>query len=970
MVSFRTTSKLRLLAAAAPLGLLALATPAQAQDTTASPAPAADDQTADNSPDIVVTGTLFRRTDSETPSPVSTLTAATMEQRGLTTIADAITTISAGNGGSVPQGFQNAFASGAQGVSLRGLTTNSTLILFDGLRPAYYPLADDGQRSFADLNTIPSAVVERVEVLRDGASSTYGADAVGGVVNVIMKKEITGLQGRVEAGTSQRGDGGGQRVQLTAGYGKLSEQGFNIYLSGEYQHSAPIWARDRGFPLNTNNLSRIDAGGGFTGANGDVNFLPPNVANASSATVAVVRPANQLTPGDILSGVAISGGQYQILGRTDCGQGLTTRTTSLGQWCEEDQVNKYVQLMPDQTRFGGTGRLTVNVGSNAQAYLAGTFYESIIFQRRTPSSLRSNNPVLTYGLVLPARLSNGSLNPQDPYAAAGQAAMIFYSFGDIPATLKNTSKTYRIASGIDGKFGGDDSWSYSLRGSYMRTNLTQDRTGSINLAGLTKAINDGTYNFIDPSANSQAIRDQISPKQQSKAHSELGEVQAIVTHDLFQLPGGPLSVGVGGEFRYENIFDPTPNPGNQFLTINAFSAIGHRYITSAFYEVQAPVVDMLELNASGRYDHYSIGFNHFSPKFGFKFKPIKQLAIRGTYSEGFRAPSVPEISGSVVGFVTYQPDATVQAAHGNNAYVLPSALGLNSAGNPNLKPETSRSFTFGGVFEPTRWLSFTVDYYNIKKSNVIYSPADSSFADLYLGDGTTAGTLPSGITVTLSPKDPDHPNLLATPLFVNASYQNGQSLKTSGIDAQLQAKFNLGGGIKWTTNLEGTEILEYKQVNADGSVYDYLGTLGSYNITSASGTPRWRATWQNTLEAGPVALSLTGYYTSGYKGWAADYKGVGSCKLTPENSVKYNAEGTTRTIGTGLQCTVKHVLTFDLNANVKINDQFTFYMNVANLFDVKAPFDPNTYGGNNYNPAWGASGAIGRYFKAGATFKF
>jgi len=976
MVSFRTTSKLRLLAAAAPLGLLALATPAQAQDTPASPAPAptaaGNDQTADSSaPDIVVTGTLFRRTDSETPSPVSVLTAATLEQRGLTTIADAISTISAGNGGSVPQGFQNAFASGAQGVSLRGLTVNSTLILFDGLRPAYYPLADDGQRSFADLNTIPSAVVERIEVLRDGASSTYGADAVGGVVNVIMKKEITGLQGRVEAGTSQRGDGGGQRVQLTAGYGKLSEQGFNVYLSGEYQHSAPIWARDRGFPLNTNNLSRIDAGGGFTGANGDVDFLPPSVSRVDSSTVAVVRPANQVTPGNILSGVAVSGGRYQILGRTDCGDGLTTRTNSAGQYCEEDQVNKYAQLMPDQTRFGGTGRLTVNVGSNAQAYLAGTYYESIIFQKRAPNSLRSNNPVFTYGLVLPARLSNGALNPQDPYAAAGQAAMIFYSFGDIPVTLKNTSKTYRIASGIDGKFG-DGSWNYTLSGSYMRTSLTQDRTGFINLAGLTKAINEGTYNFINPSSNSQAIRDQISPNQQSKAHSELGEIQGIVTHDVFQLPGGPLSVGVGGEFRYENIYDPTPNPGNQFLTINAFAAIGHRYITSAFYEVQAPVVDMLELNASGRYDHYSVGFNHFSPKFGFKFKPIKQLAIRGTYSEGFRAPSVPETSGNVVGFVTYTPNATVSAAHGNNAYVLPYSLGLNSVGNPNLKPETSRSFTVGGVFQPTRWISFTVDYYNIKKSNVIYSPADSTFATLYLGNGVTAGTLPSGIGVTLNPVDPEHPGLLATPLFVNGSYQNGQSLKTSGIDAQLQATVNLGGDLKWTTNLEGTEILEYKQVNADGKVYDYLGTLGSYNVTSASGTPRWRATWQNTLEAGPYALSLTGYYTSGYKGWAADYNGVGSCGAgaTSESSVQYNADGTARTLGSALQCTVKHILTFDLNANVKINDQFTFYMNVANLFDVKAPFDPNTYGGNNYNPAWGASGMIGRYFKAGATFKF
>ena len=974
MISAKTSLKNRLLLSAAPLAAMAsLAAPAFAQDQSA-PATLPSDPAAEQAPqDIVVTGTLFRRTDTETPSPVSVITAQQLDQRGLTTIADAINTISAGNGGSIPQGFGNAFASGAQGVSLRGLSTNSTLILFDGLRPAYYPLADDGQRSFADLNTIPGAIVDHIETVRDGASSLYGADAVAGVVNIITKKEITGIHGRVEGGVSSRRDSGGQRVQLTAGYGKLDEQGFNVYLSGEYQHQDALFARDREFPYNTNNLSSITRPNGFTGANGNVNYLPPSTTGASSATVAVVRPANQITPGNILSGVAIAGGQYQILGRTDCGAGLTTHVNTAGSYCEEDQINKYSQLMPDQTRMGLTGHLTVNVGDNAQAYLIGTYYQSTIFQTRTPSSLRSNNPIYTYGLVLPAQLANGALNPQNPYAAGGQAAMLFYSFGDIRSTLKNVSDTYRVASGIDGKFG-DGAWSYSVKGTYMRTNLTQYRTGNINLAGLTSAINNGTYNFINPSANSQAVRDQISPKQQSSAHSEVAEVQGIVTHSFFDLPGGPLDVGVGGEFRYENIFDPTPNPGNQFLTINAFSAIGHRYITSGFFEVNAPVLKELELNASGRYDHYSIGFNHFSPKFGAKFTPIKQFAIRGTYSEGFRAPSVPETSGNVVGFTNYTPPAAVAALHGNNSYTLPYSVGLNSVGNPNLKPETSRSFTGGVVVQPTPWLSLTVDYYNIKKKNVIYQTADTSFANIYMGNGVTAGTLPAGITVTPNAADPEHPNLLPTPLFINGQYANGQSLKTSGIDAQIQATFDVTPGIKFTTNLEGTEILEYKQILQDGTVYDYLGTLGSYSVTSASGTPRWRATWQNTLDAGKFSLTSTTYFTSGYKGWAADYNGVGSCAAngTPENSVKYNAAGTqatTRQLGDALQCTVKHFLSFDLNATVRVNDKFSFYGIVQNLFDAHAPFDPNTYGGNNYNPAWAASGIIGRYFKVGAKFE-
>lgn len=965
--------KTRLLAGAASAALTLAAAPAFAQDaapaiSTASQSGVSDQQ-SQGGDDIVVTGTLFRRTNTETPSPVSVITAANIEARGLNTTADVIQSISAGNGGSVPQGFANAFASGAQGVSLRGLSTNSTLVLFDGLRPAYYPLADDGQRSFVDLNTIPGAIVERVETLRDGASSTYGADAVGGVVNVILKKEIRGVSGGVEGGISERGDAGQQRARLTAGYGSLAEQGFNVYISGEYQHQNALFANQREFPYNTKNLSSIQTGGGYTGANGNTNFLAPNTATSSSTTAAVVRPATY-TPGDILSGVAVPGGQYQVLQQGGCAgaaQPNIAHSNANGQYCEQDLVNQYGQILPDQTRFGGTVHVTANVGSNAQAYLAGTFYESIIFQQRTPSTLRSNNPAYTYGLVLPATLSNGALNPQNPYAATGQGAMIFYRFGDIASTLKNTSQTYRIAGGIDGKFGTDGGWGYTLHGTYMRTNLTQDRTGNINLAGLTDAINTGAYNFVDPTANSAAVRSQIAPNQQSKAHSETAEVQGVLTHSFFNLPGGPLNVGVGGEFRYENIYDPNPNPGGQFLDINSFSAVGHRYVTSAFFEVNAPVVKQLEVNVSGRYDHYSTGFDHFSPKVGAKFTPFRQLAIRGTYSEGFRAPSIPETSGNVIGFVNYTPPAATQAAHGGNSYVGTYSLGLNSVGNPNLKPETSRSFTAGAVLQPAPWISLTVDYYNIHKKDLIFNPADSTYANAYLN----GGTLPAGITITPNAVDPAYPGLRPTPAFVNAAYINGQSLQTSGIDGQISASIPLGHGIKLTSALEGTLVLEYKVNTGINGVYDYLGTLGPYNTTSASGTPRWRANWQNTLEAGPYSLTATTYFTSGYKGYAADYNGVGSCgaNATPASTYLYNGD-LSRTAGGALQCTVKHFLSVDLNGSVKVNDKFTFYVIVQNAFDAKAPFDPNTYGGNNYNPAWAASGVIGRAFKAGANFKF
>ena len=201
--------------------------------------------------EIIITGSLLPRTSRETPSPVTVLSAETLAQRGINTVSEAVQRISANNAGTIQAGWNTGFnfASGAKAPSLRGLTVQDTVSLFDGLRMAVYPLADDGQRNFVDLNTIPNAIIDRIEILRDGASSTYGADAIAGVVNIITKKEIQGLHANVSYGISQRGDGKEPHVDLTYGFGDLASQGFNIYVSGEYQKTGAIFAKDRALPV-------------------------------------------------------------------------------------------------------------------------------------------------------------------------------------------------------------------------------------------------------------------------------------------------------------------------------------------------------------------------------------------------------------------------------------------------------------------------------------------------------------------------------------------------------------------------------------------------------------------------------------------------------------------------------------------------------------------------------------------------
>jgi len=951
--------------------------PAFAQDTSAptpTVAPAApvpqDDQSA-SAGDIVVTGTLFR-SNRDTVSPITTLSNENLEKAGITNVADAIRSISADNSGSIPSAFANGFGSGGAGVSLRGLTVNSTLVLIDGIRTTSYPYADDGQRSFVDLNSIQKSNIDRIEVLKDGASSTYGADAIGGVVNIITRKEIKGFEGTAEGGISERGDGGEQRLTLTYGYGDLSTQGFNIYLTGEYEHDEMISAANRKFPYNTADLSSIGGINGNVGADG-------GFGTRLGTTSAVVRPAMQAVPGDIFSGQFLVDGDgnplpTRILSSGGCAtNGLTIQhSDATGDYCEENQI-PYGTLQPEQTRYGATAHLTANVGSNAQAYLTGTYYHSRVYSEAAPFSVRQRNPINTTNLVLPAILANGQVNPNNPYAVAGCTegvdcidAQLSFAFPQLIQRATTENDVYRVAGGISGKFG--DGWSYSVDATYARSDLKGTNAGYINIAGLTSAVLNGTYNFVDPSATPQSVIDAISPNAITSAKSELYMIQGNLTKELFQLPGGPLQVGVGGSIRRETLDNPNANANNAFLGLNAVTASGKRTIYSAYFEVDAPVVKAFDLNLSGRYDHYSDGFSNFSPKAGFKFRPIPQLMIRGTYSRGFRAPSFAESqNGAVIGYTSATPPCSAIIAHGGvatpdgctggNAYVSPYSIGFNSASNPNLKPEKSRSFTGGVVIEPTRWLSFTADYYNIRKTDVISGGPLSGQALAAYYAGTA---IPAGYTFVLDDPDPQFPNAIRKVLIVNSPYANAASLETSGVDVSLEARIPLGGA-KLTSRLEGTEIFYYRFDGGDGNVLDYVGTQAPYILSSGAGTPRWRANWQNSIEVGKFTLTGTAYYVSGYKTIATDQNGPTATTCADQ---LYNPGETF--------CHTKGFFDLDLVAQFKVNDKFTFYVNAINVLDASAPLNPANYAGAaaNYNPTWTQTGIVGRFFRAGANFKF
>lgn len=1003
--------------------------------------------------DIVVTGSLFRT--AETPSPVQSITAANLESRGINTVTEAIQRLSANGAGTLPNSFSanGAFASGASAPSLRGLSTSSTLVLFDGLRMAYYPLADDGTRNFVDLNSVPNAIIERIDVLKDGASSTYGADAVAGVVNVITKKQITGLRVNASAGVSEKGDAAEQRFDATLGYGDLTENRFNFYVSGEYQRNEALFNRDRGYPYNTSDLSRLCAPsvGVFnqtTGAtvvapgtltcrtNGVVNGtqFDGSYAGVGTTTVPVVRPytaANGL----------ITGSRYQLLNPgAGCGNlptvtltaaqaassaGLTGALTN----CAQDTRFLYGVISPEIERVGASARLTVKLGDLTEAYLQGNFYQSDVFYTGTPAAIRFASPnggatingalPTSANIALPvyvcplngqnatyvnsvptapgcvAGAAGAQLNPNNPFAAAGQTARILTLVDGIPLSNERLSRSYRAAGGLKGSFG--DGFDYSLEGIYSRVDLKATYNGYVNLQNLFNVVADGSYNFVNQSANSQATRDYLAPQRVVNSRSELAQVQGTVSKNFFEMPGGPLGVAVGGAYRWEEIFAPSANPANarnpyDTVNINRFGTSGSRNVKSAFFEVNAPIFDQFLINASGRYDKYSSGQDNFSPKVGAKFTPIRQLSLVGTYSRGFRIPSFAESFGlPTTGFITQTPPTSYQNACANVApagspVARPTyctaqySVGLTSVGNPDLQPEKSRNITAGVILNPVRNVSLRVDYYNIRKTNLITGADYSPQIAAYYASNGNVNTLTPGIDL-VTVDQVGFANLPAGqapfPLLNTIQYGfiNADSAKSEGVDFSLETSYNLTPGIRWTSSLEANYVIELSQT-INGTKQIYQDSLGPYQVTSASGTPQWRGSWQNTFDFDAFSISGTAYYSAGYSGGASDDGNLPdgqTCYTNGINGSLVNAGGAFalyRDGNTVVACRTKRFIYGDVTAAVKVNDQFTMYVNVLNITNEKAPYDPNTYGASNYNPAWGNSGIIGRFFRVGVRAKY
>lgn len=722
-------NKLNASVAFAAMGLALVATPAFADQAAT---PTADAPAPDAKDTIIVTGSISRNPAAKSASPLVSVSADDLSKRGLNNVSDAVMSMPAANAGSINNswGALGGFATGASAVSLRGFNDGYTLTLFNGLRMAYYPLADDGYRNIVDLNTIPDSLVERIDTLLDGASSTYGSDAIAGVVNVVIKKEIEGLHLNMSAGTSQKGDDGEQRFDVTYGKGKLSRDGYNFYVNFEYQKNDALFLNQRGYPYNSadrsqlcgastvnpgtttcgNNgiLNGIQAGGGYNGFQAtQIGFAAPATYNAATATATTLGSFQALNPAAGCGGFASQTLTAAQLSSTIAkGNAFPTAPSTV---CQEDLQKQYSQIEPDIRRIGGNFRFTKDFGK-AQAYVMFNFLATRTEQQGNPENFDNQtayagsgtgaSQVTVANIYLPVYVcsqgvgsvdangnltasgcnaSNGKLNPNNPFAASGQQAQL-YELNGQPTTEVTNAYSYRIAGGISGEFG--SGWNYNLEGTTSWIDLDTGQYNYINLQGLLNAVAQGTYNFADQNANSAAQQEGIAPPNLVKNSSRLTQIMGTLNHDLITLPGGAANLAVGASYRFEGINAPSPNgpnaadPYDRYYTINSFSVDGTRRVYSAFYELAVPVFEQLNLKASGGYDNYttsySAKYHKFSPKFEAEFKPIRQIKFRGTYSQGYAVPSFNEadtalpLSGFQLGTINCSTYASFCAAHSSN----------------------------------------------------------------------------------------------------------------------------------------------------------------------------------------------------------------------------------------------------------------------------------------------------------------
>ncbi len=781
------------------------------------------DEDDENENKITITGSHIKRSDLEGPSPITTITASEIAKTGVTDIIGLFAKLPiSGQGTFSTQGnSSDDTANGGSSVSLRGLGADSTLILINGRRVSVSPFAKGIDTAFVDLNNIPLAAIERIDILKDGASATYGSDAIAGVINIILKQGFDGVEVSGKFGTTA--DGGGEEQNFSMVWGSSDATTSHTFIL-DYFNREEILYGDRDYSASANQTLRHpndpDADD-FRSSSG----IPGTIALASD-------PSNRIPD--------------------TFGNDVCAPEDIVGDLCRYDYA-PVMSLAPSAERFSFNymGNHKVNQDVEFFTELNGQHSKSVIMGAASPSF----NELFMAGD-----------NPNHPFATDPT-----HEFYQQDLTMRrrlveigNRKKVavtdyYRTVIGLRGAF---DDWDWEVAANYIRSRSTERGVdGYPNSRRVQEAIDSGLWNPFEPSTNTQEALDFMETTTTRVGKSTNRSIDGKISGAITEMEHGELMIAVGAEYREETISD---NPDDQFLRGDVFGteatqANGQRDNTSLFAELAIPLLETLELQLAVRYEDYSDFGTTTNPKVAFRWAPSDNMVIRGSYGTAFRAPSLHQIglgrtdeSPSLVDNLRCDALAgagnSVEVQNARDIACGPWEYTAIFEGNPDLGPEESTSYNFGIIYEFTDDFNLSVDYYSYEIEDVIDS--DTQFVLNTFGlDPAVVERTPSSI--------PGDPGEIAN---VFDSFQNIGDLNVSGLDINVVYGLETDMG-QFDFSYVLNYVLEFEELRPDGA--------GGKRLNKSEGDfeqPEIRWTLATTWSQDDLAANVAVNFIDEFKG--------------------------------------------------------------------------------------------------------
>lgn len=740
--------------------------------------------------------------------------------------------------------FSTGFGTTTDAVNFRGLGTNRSLTLVNGRR--MYA----GEAAGADVSRFPIGAIARIEILPSSASAIYGGNAVGGAVNVILRKDYQGSEGRVYVGSST----GGGAAELQASYfqGLLANDGkTRISASVDYVHKDSLLAGDRAFydrALQAMPATRpgflTEIAQNFVGARATL-MSPTNVAlgipGAESATYASV-PA----------------------GSTGAGLAPANFSTTAAQAVVSDQRVRRGVLLPSSDTYSGflvLERELTDGGLEAYAELG---YRYSTYDAAYPGFL----PAVTLSATHAFNPFRTGVTP----GFAGKAVRVLFDPMDLPdASTDSRQRAYRVVGGLKGKLSGGD-WQWSADLSW---DLTDSRAHTVDyLRFLAPAVNAGIYNPLRDLSRqpmqSAGEQEKYASRRESLARPEVTTFNLRANGDLFALPGGPLAVSLGSEGRFETDFSANNYTYGAYSTLPGASLTASsrndtfRRVLSGYTEITIPVVGernrlpalrSLEFSAAGRFESYDDFGEAFSPMLAVKVEPVKGVTLRGSFGQGF----LPPPQSALFAAVTTSPAATATFVDPRRPGQPLGPITQTSGGNPGLDPETTDALDVGIILQPG-WapeLTLSASYYRYDTTDRIVTPSlqniidwESVFPQRVQRAAPTAADTAAG-----------RPGLITG---VDRTQANVARLVTDGIDFRATYRIPTDHSGVFTLTANGTAGLSYKTQAVDGAAFiDTQGDIGDGRSTYPP--LDFRGQLGVRWEKDAYAAGWTGRYTSEYQ---------------------------------------------------------------------------------------------------------